>query len=1715
MCLRWVAVVAWMALCMPAKVMASSTADDHTMVIDASTKLQDVFTCSRVHPIGPYNEYFVSCQLKLKDGIDRIDIQHVDLRATVLAPVAEFHVELEIALNRSVDTAIRLVNSTIFASAVHLEASQVLVDEASHVNVSVSGLKFGPGYNSWANMGGSYGGIAGAAMAGLLHRKCEDLAPLDFYRAIGDVTGDLGNFQGYGSGGGPDTSRGGGRVQIVAGAEVVVNGSILANGGQASTESYDSAGSGGTILIETGRLSGVGHIQANGGHPMAYDEEEDVGGGGGGGGGRVMVRYDTLDKFALGEIQAFGGGSAGPASPGIQWCQLGGDGTILTVQRSNIPSEDNNGEGTLEIGTLVLKGNRTDHNSPSKPVAIYGCTPIFEQTSFFTPFVPPYVAQLTVSGGATLCTTQLRLQPNVSTVNSSLVVEQSCRVTQLSREHQVHLSATHVSLQGYVGPTSKPSPHLGRRDSFSFFVEGSDVALANAVILSEDVTIESATGVMVDKYSTIHFRSSISIKAADDIQVLGLVQPDGDTEIGDPEVEPTILLQSQHGVAFTPQQAQVGILAIEIHAAEDATIDIPFATPLLRLFAAAKTLQVARVTGGTMPKCEAISGHADASLCSQLWSRSGLTGTKKSPYLLSLLGKEAVTIGNVSAGSVIACTDGGMSVEGRIIADSLGCKVNKGPGSSVVISEASGGAGHGGKGGNVEPGNAGGGKIYDRPSEIWSEVTTDWPVWPGSGAATGGDDDGSDVSIAGGNGGGMIHVSAKQLRFINDKAIISARGGSGAKNGGGGAGGAIVLMVGELDGPGMIDVTGGTSVKPTSVIMGSMEANKSVVWDPTWAETPVPVMAPGGAGGGGGGIIRTFFRGDVPDTRGNGEDFVKNGGQLVMIGGKGNGGEDGGKGFTASMNCSTGRGGALCLECDEGAYSPLNASSCLPCEPGSFSDHKGVASCDKCAKGTFNTKYGEKTCTPCEAGTFTNKVGAKTCSPCLPGSFADKPGSSKCALCPIGAIAITAGSTNCTVCGIGETTAKPGALICEGCTYKPEHASFNVHGNCSYACEKGRTGLDCLTPFERFVKPIGGTLGFILLVLGFTAAVFGSWGLITYRTSRDRESKQRYAKYKAQTIRDQLSLTNLTRNLTPRLTDQDVAIHLTRIFFDGENHLSSSWRLNPYVVPAPLRDLVQEDSYLSFASSCNQLVLWPQQRWEFWVHRILLVIVPPGATMFMRRRQLSRVERIAKFITQYSGGFYRELSFRVPGVQLKIGFSPDFSLAYIDVVGTSTSSNPLPSASQGRNGHLLVVAGSGSFFRPYFIDTNDVLVRAVPSRLHLLHHHFWIDFIAEANQKLRMISQPSSEPRRQRALKSIQDVCTFVDDFNQRHNNDGLHVRFGSFVMGEHFQPFVDPSMDEQGEIGARLEMWRDESLKFAFEITKTSTSNSAPSSPRQAVSSESGSPNSDPNSSGPRESRLSIESDPRSVEFRYSQIRMQALFAPSSSSPVTEEAEPLYPEKPSRRRSGSGSPRAQQLYQLCSSQSVAFQWVSVLCQPVAPLFRLRNARPRLSGSHLIWPLSTLLLVVCDIVVAFWVLMEYYCIQVDDPTAHDSGCSRAGLASVSSVLPLAQVGTPLLGLFFLARKSILYGKLFAVWTIGSMVNLVVALLCAVVYIDYIHESVILVIVAGLLLKVLEKEAALQCIAQYTTERPLRGWRGLHTTKDWYDAAYTPLIHHVR
>ncbi|KAI9917073.1 hypothetical protein PsorP6_017010 [Peronosclerospora sorghi] len=1684
--------------------------------IDSNVVIQDIFKCSRIHFIGSFNEYYLNCDLHVPaiERVQYLEIVNVTIDGAHLAPYSGIHVELTFKLSMSL-AHVSIRNSRVQASAIEISSANIVVDRHSTLNVTARGLKFGPGYNSWSSMGGSYGGMGGASLTEK-NMNCDELPPNDFLRAVGDVSANMANFRGYGSGGGNDQSRGGGRIRLVAMDNVEIQGSLVAHGGDACWDCYDSAGAGGSIIVVASeRIYGNGTVQANGGEPSSYsgDELTGSGGGGGGGGGRIVLDSKNGAELGPARVTAYGGGLTSGRNRGIEWCQLGADGTILIVQHSLRDDDDNSSRldpSETVFGTLLVKGGRLAHTGPVKRIQIYGCTPIFEKTTRDAPFLPKSLVQVFVSGGATICASVIQLKDRIGAMNSSIAVDSGSELNILHREQLVRLSASQITIQGYVGPSSSQEDDL-----FDFALSGADISFSNALVMVHKLEVDARGALRIDKFSEIKFQALLNIQTDASTEINGILLSQEDSckhSVGAcADNIALISVESKQDVKFCPQFVEMGQVKVRIKANCTALIDMPFDAPFLKLLVVATNVSIHNVNSGPVVECNGIDLQANVSACPVLQE----SNINDQPYLISVFASEFTTLGNVSAGSIILCSSN-MAIRGAISSSQLGCGPGLGPGKSKVLSEASGGAGHGGRGGNVFPGSTGGGASYDvSNSHVMLHTTSrmsqfsdeGWPTWPGSGAASG------DVpnQVIGGSGGGMIYIGSVKVN-VAKTASISARGGNGAMGGGGGSGGSVSLFVAELKGGGCIDLAGGSTTAPAAFSADNASGTSTLIW----TSGDVADGAGKAGGGGGGGIIRISYL-DTADNSsvGNGEAFIKEGGRISVDGGKSPRGENGGTGVMVGSNCHQGRGGVFCLPCPQGTHSPNRSSKCLPCDPGTYASHTGSEKCNACPIGRFNADFGKTECQPCPVGSFGPSVGLKKCKLCPPGSFTGLTGSNTCSLCPVGSIATFFGSSNCTICGIGKTTPNAGATVCTNCKEKPVHSEFNMPGNCSYACYKGRNGLDCLTPFERLVKPIGGPLGFVLLIFGVTGLIFGLWGFISHRSSSSE--LHRYAQYKAQRLRDELSLKTLTRTLTPRLTDQDLNSHVARLYFAGDNHLKSSWHLNPYFLPVNLRDIVEEGTYARFASTCNKLVKWDPTSWEAWLYRVLLVTIPPLSTLVMRRCQLYRVVKLAKYIGDFGGRFFRDRNFRVHGTQLKVGFSPDFSLVYIDVLISPSGSSSSVSVNEIHSATLqdtiLVVSGSGSFFRPYHLDTNDIIVRAIPSRLQLLEHDFWIDFVATINQKLRVLPQPSSAVRRVReAAEVARDILSCVQAFNENHVKDGIAATFGTFSIGKAvaadsnescFKPFSLENVDPM------FASYPQDPFKLALRIFRVTTSSASSS-----VANEGQDRSDIPNLNSDDKDGVMVDTDPRSSDFRYSQIRMEALF--------------VQPERPSQRNDADDSSEndslispmkspntssIRHLMEFLSTNDSAMRWLTTLWQPVYPLFRLRNMPHRALPFRWLLPMTMVLLLLADSGVAFWIMVEYYCVQIRDPTAQDGGCSRTAQWSVLGLLPGAIVASPLLGLVFVIKKSIFCGKLFALWNASSIVNQLVAFTCGLVFLAYIHDEILFVAAAGVLIKYFEKEAALRCIAQYASERPLRGWRGFHTTRDWYDAAYTPLVHY--
>jgi hypothetical protein len=158
------------------------------------------------------------------------------------------------------------------------------------------------------------------------------------YGGPGQTYGSITNPISLGSGG--NTVAGGGSIIISSLGEVVVAGTISANGSNAA--SPNGAGAGGSINIAAPSLSGAGTISANGG--------SGAGTGAGGGGGRVSIKLTSGTTFGTATILARGGTGYHVSGPGTVYLEKASDGT----NNGTLYIDNNNNDSNLCDGLNLL-----------------------------------------------------------------------------------------------------------------------------------------------------------------------------------------------------------------------------------------------------------------------------------------------------------------------------------------------------------------------------------------------------------------------------------------------------------------------------------------------------------------------------------------------------------------------------------------------------------------------------------------------------------------------------------------------------------------------------------------------------------------------------------------------------------------------------------------------------------------------------------------------------------------------------------------------------------------------------------------------------------------------------------------------------------------------------------------------------------------------------------------------------------------------------------------------------------------------------------------------------------------------------------------------------------------------------------------------------------------------------------------------------------------
>jgi len=181
-------------------------------------------------------------------------------------------------------------NASWFASGLNVSAASANIAPAGRLvadAVSISGQGSGQ-YSVLGSSGGGHGGYGGRGAGSTFGGNVYDNTPQPI---------QAGSPGGSSQIGGANVTPGGGTIQLSVTGPLILNGQISAIGASALTNN-GGGGSGGSVWLTVGQLTGAGSVSANGGSGYLPN-------GGGGGGGRIAIVY-TSNAFT-GNISAKGG----------------------------------------------------------------------------------------------------------------------------------------------------------------------------------------------------------------------------------------------------------------------------------------------------------------------------------------------------------------------------------------------------------------------------------------------------------------------------------------------------------------------------------------------------------------------------------------------------------------------------------------------------------------------------------------------------------------------------------------------------------------------------------------------------------------------------------------------------------------------------------------------------------------------------------------------------------------------------------------------------------------------------------------------------------------------------------------------------------------------------------------------------------------------------------------------------------------------------------------------------------------------------------------------------------------------------------------------------------------------------------------------------------------------------------------------------------------
>ncbi|KAJ1393457.1 hypothetical protein B484DRAFT_439334, partial [Ochromonadaceae sp. CCMP2298] len=389
-------------------------------------------------------------------------------------------------------------------------------------------------------------------------------------------------------------------------------------------------------------------------------------------------------------------------------------------------------------------------------------------------------------------------------------------------------------------------------------------------------------------------------------------------------------------------------------------------------------------------------------------------------------------------------------------------------------------------------------------------------------------------------------------------------------------------------------------------------------------------------------------------------------------------------------------------------------------------------------------------------------------------------------VCPAGYGNNVAAGSVCNICRIGTYSVGNSAGECISCTNAPEHSYYidtgETSAQCLFQCDDSFVTVHCYNQIQNFIYNVLGVGGTTGLLVALFVAILGP--LIYFRLKRAYgwyDDDKRTDIFGGLFMHDETPLekrpvASPTINpLSPsisephpesqrirqpkrlqrqehRLLDQDLIFHSCRINLLGANHPwmmhGGAWHM-PEQRPVSLRPTLRRAEYRALAERVNSSLGWEPLGVEMLAYYLTAIVAPPLAAHLMTMFSKRRAALLLRIVAKYDYACFRSPKQRKECSSLRVGISPCATLAYMDILFDEESYGdrmlPLGTLGQMKLPACFKLAGLGTYSTPYYVDTNDLLLQAVPQTdiPSSFINDAWIAFIVELNKTLRTVQSDS------------------------------------------------------------------------------------------------------------------------------------------------------------------------------------------------------------------------------------------------------------------------------------------------------------------------------------------------------------------------------------